>query len=435
MIVNNHISIDIRFWLYALFNIPTYEVKRIKANGGIQMASIMVIAGGDWQIELIKKVKSMGHYVICSNLYKNSPAFPYADVCEVANVLDKEKNLEIAKRYSPDAVISDQSDIAVPTVAYFNEKLGLRGIGTNLADLFTDKFLQRKFAKEKGINIPEYQLCESPEEAYPLLEKFGKIVIKPIDSQSSRGVYTIETKEQLAEKYIDSIKWSNRRKAFLAEEYIDGDEFTVDGLVINGHHYPLCISVKEMYPQNPNISRTQTYSYLSDMYDYDLLRITNKTFIEETGLQMGLTHSEYRAHNGKYYLVEAGARGGGSNLSAKIVPFMSGIDNYDYLIKEALGEEVDEEFVKNNVFSNEKFVVMRFFDFGEGEINHVEGVDFLKHHPMLIDYQLKVKPGDMLKQPEYGRLRPGHFIIGGDGRDIVNREAEKIINRVKVIFR
>ena len=35
----------------------------------------MVIAGGDWQIELIKKAKSMGHYVICSNLYKDSKGF------------------------------------------------------------------------------------------------------------------------------------------------------------------------------------------------------------------------------------------------------------------------------------------------------------------------------------------------------------------------
>ena len=54
----------------------------------------MVIAGGDWQIELIKKAKQMGHYVICSNLYEDSPAFPYADACEVADVLDKEKILK-----------------------------------------------------------------------------------------------------------------------------------------------------------------------------------------------------------------------------------------------------------------------------------------------------------------------------------------------------
>ena len=399
------------------------------------MARIMVIAGGDWQIELIKKAKKMRHYVLCTNLYENSPAFMYSDENAVANVLDKEKNLKIAKKWKPDAVISDQSDISVPTVAYINDSLGLKGIGISLANLFTDKSLQRQFAKEHGINIPEYSLCDKPQDAYTLLDKFGKIVIKPIDSQSSRGVYVIENKNQLEEKYLETIKWSNREKKFLAEEYIDGDEFTIDGLVINGYHYPLCVSIKEMYPKNPNISRTQSYSYKSEKYDYDLLRATNKAFIEATGLTMGLTHSEYRAHNGKYYLIEAGARGGGSNLSSKIVPYMSGIDNYDYLIREALGEQVDEDRVRNNVFSTNKYVVMRFFDFKEGEVDHVEGIEYLSKHQMLIDYQLNVKTGDILKKPVYGRLRPGHFIIGGNDAEKVREEASKIINTVSVVYK
>ena len=399
------------------------------------MAKIMVIAGGDWQIELIKKAKAMGHYVICSNLYENSPAFPYADACEVSDVLDKERNLEIAKKYRPDAVISDQSDIAVPTVAYLNEQLGLRGIGMDLANLFTDKSLQRTFCSRQGLPVPDFKLCRNEEDALPMLEEYGKIIIKPIDSQSSRGVYTIETEGQLREKIADTLSYSNRDTAFLAEEYIDGAEFTIDGVVVKGRHYPLCISVKEMYPQNPNVSRMQSYSYHSKEYDYDALRAANKALYESAGLPMGLTHSEYKFHNGKFYLIEAGARGGGSNLSAKIVPFMSGIDNYDYLIREALGESVDESLLKDHVFSEDKYVVMRFFDFGEGIAERVEGLDYLRKHPLLLDYQLNVKPGDELRNPKYGRLRPGHFIIGGDGEDYVRREAETIIDRVRVIMK
>lgn len=394
----------------------------------------MVVAGGDWQIELIKKAKEMGHFVICSNLYEDSPAFPYADACEVANVLDKEKNLEIARKYKPDAIISDQSDIAVPTVAYLNKMLGLRGIGTELADLFTDKSLQRVFCKKNGFPVPEYKLCKTNDDALVMLKKYGKIIIKPIDSQSSRGVYTITSEQMLKEKVQDTISYSNREKVFLAEEYIDGDEFTIDGLVINGHHYPLCISIKEMYPDNPNISRMQSYSYLSPKHDYDELRKVNKNLFETAGLSMGLTHSEYKFYNGKFYLIEAGARGGGSNLSGKIVPFMSEVDNYEYLIKEALGETVDETFVKNKVFSTDKYVVMRFFDFGAGTVKEVHGLDFLKNHPLLIDYQLNVKPGDVLQKPKYGRLRPGHFIIGGLGESKVKEEAEKIIETVSIVF-
>lgn len=398
------------------------------------MAKIMVVAGGDWQIELIKKAKAMGHYVICSNLYEVSPAFPYADACEVCNVLDKEGNLKIAQKYQPDAVISDQSDIAVPTVAYVSEKMGLRGIGTEKARLFTDKGIMREFAKNNGINIPAYKVCKNPEDAYDMLEEFGRIIIKPLDSQSSRGVFTITSKEELKEHVEETISFSNREKVFLAEEYIDGDEFTIDGLVVNGNHYPLCISVKEMYKQNMNISKTQTYTYASPDHDYELLRQTNRDLIMKAGLPFGLTHSEYRSHNGKYYLIEAGARGGGSNLSGKIVPFMSGIDNYEYYIKSVLGEPVDEEPLKNLHLPEKKAVIMRFFDFGEGTVKRVEGKDFLLSSKNLIDYQLNVKPGDELKNPRYGRLRPGHFIIGNEDYESLKLEAKEIIDKVRVVF-
>ena len=114
---------------------------------------------------------------------------------------------------------------------------------------------------------------------------------------------------------------------------------------------------------------------------------------------------------------------------------MSEIDNYEYLIKESLGEKVDEMAVKNKAFSKDKYVVMRFFDFGEVIVKAVYGLDFLKNHPLLIDYQLNIKQGDILQKPKYGRLRPGHFIIGGMGMDKVKKEAEKIIATVSVDFK
>lgn len=398
------------------------------------MARVLVVAGGDWQIELIKKLKEKGHYVICSNLYEDSPAFKFADACEVSDVLDKEKNLQIARKYGIEACISDQSDIAVPTVAYVNERLGLHGIGTKLAELFTDKSLQRKFCSEHNIKIPKYVVCKRDSDAFDFLDKYKKIIIKPIDSQSSRGVHTIETAEELSRLCVDAIRWSNRKKEFLAEEYIDGDEFTIDGLVVNGHHYPLCISIKEMYRTNSNVSKVQSYSYHSEKYDYNKLRTENKKLFEIAGLNMGLTHSEYRVHDGEFYLIEAGARGGGSNLSAKIVPFMSGINNYEYLIEEAINGNVDEDDLIHHNFSTDKYAIMRFFDFGTGRVEHIEGVDAIKDSPMLIDYQWQIKEGDFLTTPEYGRLRPGHFIIGGTNKEKVEAEANRILESIKVVL-
>lgn len=395
---------------------------------------IMVIAGGDWQIELVRKAKKMGFYVVCSNLYEDSPAFPFADACEVADVLDKEKNLQIAKKYQPDAVISDQSDIAVPTVAYVNEKLNLRGIGIAKAELFTDKAKMRDFCKQNGILVPDYKLCETQSDAIEMLNKYKKIIIKPVDSQSSRGVFTIESEEDLAMHIEETISYSNKSNQFLAEQYVEGEEFTVDGIVVDGKHYPLCISIKEMYEKNPNISRMQTYSNQHEKYDYQQLRRVNKHLIETAALPFGLTHSEYKYWNGEYYLIEAGARGGGSNLSAKIVPFISGIDNYEYLINSYLGENVDTEELEKLSYPNNKFVIMRFFDFEEGKVKKVYGREVLDECENMIDYQLNVDEGDVLQNPKYGRLRPGHFIIGGDDLNALEQQTIDILNAVRIEY-
>ena len=397
------------------------------------MAKIMVIAGGDWQIELIKKAKKMGHTVICSNLYENSPAFPYSDYCEVANVLDKEKNLEIAKKYNPDAIISDQSDIAVPTVAYLNEQLGLKGIGTKLATLFSDKSQQRIFCKENNICVPDFKLCSSWQDASEFIKKYKKAIIKPIDSQSSRGVFTVNSEDDIKAHYEETLSWSNVRKEFLIEQYVGGDEFTIDGLVVDGHYYPMTISIKEMYEQNPNVSKMQTYSYRHSKYDYDLLRNENKKLIETAGIPFGLTHSEYKCENGQFYLIESGARGGGSNLSGKIVPFMSGVDNYEYLIRQALGEKVDIPVFDKEYLENH-YSIMRFFDFGKGKIKNVIGREILEQTSNMIDFQLNVKPDQILEDLKYGRMRPGHFIIGGTDFNKLQEQMEFIINNVKVIF-
>lgn len=109
-------------------------------------------------------------------------------------------------------MISGQSDIAVPTVAYVNEKMGLRGIGTDKAGIFTDKTLMRQRCKEAGLPVPDFKICKTLDDALEMLNKHKKIIIKPIDSQSSRGVYTITDEKKLRDKFDDTMSYSNRQK-------------------------------------------------------------------------------------------------------------------------------------------------------------------------------------------------------------------------------
>ncbi len=170
------------------------------------MSKVLVVAGGKWQCPIVKLAKEKGNYVICSNLYEDSPAFRYADVGVVANVLDKDKNLELAKKYKPDVVLTDQTDIAVPTVAYLAEELGIKGIGTDIAARFTNKYLMREFTSKAGFASPKFQLCHNIEEAKNFCKDVPECIIKPIDSQSSRGIHIIHSCSDIELFFDDCIQ-------------------------------------------------------------------------------------------------------------------------------------------------------------------------------------------------------------------------------------
>ena len=129
------------------------------------MEKVFVIAGGEWQKPLVRRVKELGYETINSNLYPDSPAFQYADHSEITDVKDMDTNLAIGRKYHVDAVLTDESDIAVPTVAYVSETLELPGIGREKASLFSNKYKMCRFAQLHGLNVPEHACCMSGQEA------------------------------------------------------------------------------------------------------------------------------------------------------------------------------------------------------------------------------------------------------------------------------
>lgn len=392
------------------------------------MKKVMVVPGGVWQIKLLKALHKKGFEIVNTSPYPDSPGFVYADYSELADALDKEKNLSIAKKYDVCAIMSDQSDIAIPTVAYIANKLGLPGIGIEQAKLFSNKVLMRKFLQSHNLIHPKFKVCRTVKDAEDFLQEVGCMVIKPIDSQSSRGVACIQRKEELIEKFEIAKSYSNSDQIVLAEEYISGPEFTIDGIKFSDIHYTTAISHKEeFYAENANVSKVQYFSHYHPDFDYEKLREQHNDLVEKMGLKFGLTHAEYRLHNGEFYLIEIGARGGGSNLSGTVVPYMSGIDHYDILIKMAMGEKILSKALCLPPYDSQKHAVLEFLDFGEGRIKKIKGENEVKDIPGVIEFKLEVKEGDVLSTPEFGRVRPGYFIAVAESK----LEIERLRNKVK----
>ncbi len=402
------------------------------------MKTVMLVAGGKWQVPLAKKIKSLGYRLVCSNLYPDSPAFEYADYSEVADVLDKERNLEIAKKYRISAIVSDQSDIATRTIAYIAEQLNLPTNGVALAKLFSNKVEMRKHCQKINFPSPQFAPCHSVDDAFAFYNKGkAKIILKPQDSQSSRGVYIAQSPEDVIQYFPLSQEQSHGDMTVIVEDYIEGTEFTVDGIFIEGKHHTLAISRKKHFDFNQNIASEILFSNYDDDFDYDLLRKQNNLLMDSTGAHMGLTHNEYKFMNGKYYLVEMSNRGGGNMIASHIVPLISGVDNYEIYLKQALGQSVGniEQYRNHPTY---KYVLLKFLndrDYRQGKngiISKIEGVDEIMASSGILEIQVHCKVGEHMGPVTDDSKRMGFYVSFADSLLQIKNIDNNVVNTLKI---
>lgn len=403
-------------------------------KGGIDMEKVLVIPGSEAQIPLIIKLHDLGYYVICIDPHEHAPAFEYADVCERGDILDKPFCLEVAEKYNIVAALSDECDIAMPIVAYVSDQLGLPGISMDMASMYTNKYRMRCFCKFNNMPYPQYKQCKSVNDAIDFFEQLDKkkMIMKPLDSNSSRGVYTIVSQNMIRKYFDQTCSFSKIEKAVLCEEYVEGEEFTVDGIVLGVKHYSLIISKKKHYQYNTNIAYELYFSYRDSMYDYEKLRKQNDLYVEKTGLPFGLTHAEYKFNGKDFVLIEIGARGGGNFISSHILPALCDIDIYRLLINSILKHETEEITIDNA--SKSKCAVLKFWDVpcDKGKVIYIEGLEELKKMPQVLLFKFRFEIGDVICRANNDSARVGFYIAVCNSRSELDETIDYIDKTVKI---
>lgn len=372
---------------------------------------VLVIPGTYWQVALIKRLKEKGHDVLVIHPYEDSPAFYYADHHLLADILDVQSGIDFCRKSGITAILSDECDIAMPVVAKLIHELRLLGLSVEAASQFTDKLKMRELCQACEIPNPEYEICRSMEDALRVVREVKtRMILKPLDSNSSRGVFVVNGEDDIKRYFDMTISFSKVRKEVLLERYIEGKEYTVDGIKTPKKHYSIAISEKKHYKYNSNVASELLFFHHNEKVCYEELRTLNDRLIESSSLQFGLTHVEYKYENGKFYLIEMAARGGGNMISSHIVPFMSGIDNYGYLIDCSLGKVIDKDFSVLECYEK-RCAVLKFFNVeGEGMITDISGVEYLKAEPQIVEYGFNYGVGDWISLVSNDSLRSGFYI-------------------------
>lgn len=399
------------------------------------MKKVVVLGANNGQVPFINICKSRGAEVIAISVEGDYPGFKIADKYYYCDIRDKEKVLEIAEKERIDAIVTDQTDVSVPTVAYVADKLGLNGIGYETSKKFSDKYLMRQEARKAGIAVPQFGKAYNYEEAVKLAENMRyPLMVKPTDSSGSRGVHKINCLEELRKGVQEAFKCSGSG-AVIVEEFIQGREYIVDGLALDYKYINTDLGIKEYFDKpNMYISKMCMFSsptLITDKVETQVLE-TNKLLLESMSLKFGITHGEYIycENDNKVYLVEVAARGGGVYLSSDLTPLASGINTNEIIIDYVLnGCKLDLLKLK----MDKKVSAWRCFELSPGVITKIDGIEEAKRIPGVYKVCLEnLHEGQNVYELTDDTRKHGPILVHGNSREECFESMKRVEEVLKI---
>jgi cysteine synthase A len=210
----------------------------------------------------------------------------------------------------------------------------------------THKVAMRRELAGAGVPQPRFAALRTLSERRRAADEVGfPAVLKPADSGGQRGVFRVDSMDDIEAHLHEALAASPTGEAIL-EEFVDGIELNGITIARDGEMIPLTISDR-LRPPGIGFGVGCIHLYPSTVPAGQLAeseRVAGHT-LRALGLRTGVAFTQLiAAPSGKVALVESAARVPGGQM-ADLVRLAVGVDLVEAQIRMALGEELPDELV------------------------------------------------------------------------------------------
>ena len=258
--------------------------------------------------------------------------------------------------------------------ARLREELKTPGMTVEECLPFRDKDIMKEKVAKAGIRTPKHKSAKTAQGVRAAVKKIGyPAIIKPIAGAGSMDTYRVDNAEQLKTAisklgHIDHVN---------VEEFIDGEEYTYDCIVIDGR---IVYRNVGYYRPRPLIARSEEWISpqtlcLRDLEAPELVdgHKMGSEVLEALNMKTGFTHMEwYRKSDGEVVFGEIAVRPAGAR-TVDLMNFVSDVDLFrgyaEAEVKGTFSLDTTRKYNTVNVFKRAQ---------GQGRIQRIEGLEDIK---------------------------------------------------------
>lgn len=364
------------------------------------MKDLVIIGANDFQNQLILKAKSLGYTTHVFAWETGAVGKENADFFYPISITEKEKILGICKRINPVGVCSIASDLAVITVNYISESLRLPCNKYEYTNIQTNKYAMREALKNNGLYCPKFIKVNSVFNVESIKDFSFPIIVKPTDRSGSRCITKLDSFNGIEEAIENACNVSFEKSAII-EEYIEGDEYSMETISQNGVHHYLA-TTKKITTGSPNFIEVghKQPSGLDDNIIENAKLIVFKA-LDALHIENGAAHSEFMVNkNSNICIIEIGARMGGDCIGSDLVHLSTGFDFIKAVIDVSIGKKI-------SVKTERKDLAEIKFIFDENDIKELQKIE--KENPESIVRKSKIDL-NLLGKTTDSSTRLGYYI-------------------------
>lgn len=307
------------------------------------MVKALILGVGNAQVDALRYLKKKGYTTYGLSYRGEGRGIAYCDQFDVIDIKDKEKVLEYAKRNKVNLVYSIGSDIAMPTIGYVSEQLGLPYFcSEDSAILLNNKFLFRNFLIEHQLLNIAFQLGRHWKD-FRDWHKFPAI-IKPVCSQGQRGIRKIENHDDI-KRHIPYARQFSATGEVILEEFIAGSEVSANVFLKDGRILYSFISDRKTYEElEGGLVKAHIFptKMSQDMQDRALQLISDT--LKPLNIHNGPVYFQMMHNRDDVHIIEVTPRLDGCHIW-RLIRSYAGIDFLKLTFDLLLGEKIIPETI------------------------------------------------------------------------------------------